>query len=158
MAGLAATGLLAGCAGTGDGEDESPGGSDTTSESGDGGETAQFDGFFENVSNYDGVVDETGQDSVTVTVGSEINSGPYGFSPAAVRVSPGTTVTFEWVSDTHNVVPTAQPEGANWEGHPEIVNEGATYTYTFDTSGTYTYVCEPHRSMGMKGAIVVADG
>ena len=51
-----------------------------------------LDSWFEGVSNYDGVVDETGSSEVTVEVGAEGNDGAFAFGPAAVRVDPGTTV------------------------------------------------------------------
>jgi halocyanin-like protein len=111
------------------------------------------------VGNYDGTtVDETGKDEVTVEVGSEANGGSFGFGPAAVRVSPGTTVTFEWLSNTHNIVVQDQPDGADWSGDEAINNEGYTYSFTFETEGVYKYYCRPHLSMGMKGAVVVGGG
>jgi halocyanin-like protein len=109
-------------------------------------------------SNYDGVDDQTGQSSVTVEVGADGNGGSFAFGPAAVRVDPGTTVTFEWVSDTHNVLVESQPDGAGWQGHEPIENTGFSFEHTFDTEGTYTYYCQPHLSVGMKGAIVVGGG
>jgi halocyanin-like protein len=112
----------------------------------DGGATDNFDGT---------TVDETGSDDVTVEVGTNANGGTFGFGPAAVRVSPGTTVNFEWVSNTHNVVVQSQPEGAGWSGSEDINNEGYSYSHTFETPGVYTYYCQPHLSVGMKGAIVV---
>lgn len=108
------------------------------------------------VGNYDGTtVDETGTDEVAVTVGSEANGGAFGFGPAAVRISPGTTVNFEWTSNTHNIVVQDQPEDADWSGDEEVNNEGYSYSHTFETEGVYKYYCDPHLSMGMKGAIVV---
>jgi len=118
---------------------------------------AGVDEWLSDVGNYDGVVDETGSGSVTVQVGVDANGGPYGFGPAAVRVDPGTEVTFEWASNTHNVVVESQPENADWSGQEEINNEGYTYSNTFETEGVYQYFCGPHRSMGMKGAVVVGD-
>ena len=131
---------------------------------GDGGEgvPAEYDGWFTGdarggeVQNYDGTtVDRTGESEVTVTVGADGNGGTFAFEPPALRVSPGTTVTFEWVSDTHNVVVESQPDGAGWEGHDPIEDSGFTFSSTFETEGVYTYLCEPHLSLGMKGAIVV---
>ena len=108
------------------------------------------------VQNFDGTtVDETGSSSVTVEVGAQGNGGPYAFAPPAVRIDPGTTVTFEWVSDTHNVLVQEQPDGAGWEGHQPIENTGFTYEHTFETEGLYKYYCEPHLPLGMKAAIVV---
>jgi len=111
-----------------------------------------FGGWFDGVSNFDGVVDRTGRDEVTVEVGVQNGDGPYGFGPAAVRVSPGTTVTWEWNGEggSHNVVHT---DGAF---ESELVAEaGHTFSYTFETEGTYEYYCSPHEALGMKGAVVV---
>jgi halocyanin-like protein len=108
-------------------------------------------------SNYDGVDDQTGQSSVTVEVGADGNGGSFAFGPAAVRVDPGTTVTFEWVSDTHNVLVESQPDGAGWQGHEPIENTGFSFEHTFDTEGIYKYYCQPHLSVGMKAAVVVGD-
>ena len=108
--------------------------------------------------NFDGTTaDERGSSSVTVQVGAQGNGGPFAFDPPAVRVDPGTTVTFEWVSDTHNTIVEAQPEGAGWEGHEPIENSGFSYDHTFDAEGLYEYYCQPHLPLGMKGAIVVGD-
>lgn len=108
------------------------------------------------VKNFDGTtVDETGQSEVTVEVGAEGNGGTFAFAPPAIRVSPGTTVTFEWVSDTHNIFVQSQPDGANWQGHESIENTGFTHSHTFEATGVYKYYCQPHLPMGMKGAIVI---
>jgi halocyanin-like protein len=129
---------LAGCSG-GDG-------------GGDGGGTRSFDGWLESTSNYDGVADETGASEVTVEVGTEGNSGNNGFSPAAVKVSAGTTVVWEWTGkgSMHNVV----AEDGNYES--EMTSEaGFTFERTFDETGTSKYYCRPHETMGMKGVVVV---
>jgi len=118
--------------------------------------TAQsgFDGWFDDVSNYDGVVDKTGQSEVTVTVGAEANGGGFGFGPAAVRVDPGTTVVWEWNGEggSHNVV--ADDGSYESKMHGE---SGATFSHAFDSKGVSKYYCMPHKAMGMKGAIVVGD-
>lgn len=82
------------------------------------------------------------------------------FEPAELEIAPGTTVEFVWESDNHNVVPTSVPEGATWEGsgaESELFNSGHTYTHTFDTLGTYEYVCVPHESAGMVGSVTVTE-
>jgi halocyanin-like protein len=118
-----------------------------------------YDGWLSDVDNYDGTtVDATGQDAVDVEVGAQGNGGPFAFAPPAVRVSPGTTVTFTWTSNTHNVLIEDQPEGANWEGHSPIENSGFTLEHTFEAEGVYKYYCEPHLSVGMKGVVVVEQG
>lgn len=113
-----------------------------------------FDGWFENVSNYDGVVDMTGNSEVTISVGAQGNDGNFAFGPAAVRVDPGTTVVWEWTGDggSHNVV----AEDGSFES--EMASEqGHTFERTFDEEGVFKYACSPHKAMGMKGAIVVGD-
>ncbi|MFA1611186.1 halocyanin domain-containing protein [Halobellus rubicundus] len=131
-------------------------------ESGGGVAVGNYDGWFTSdasggaVSNYDGTtVDRTGQDEVTIQVGSQGNGGSFAYGPAAVRVSPGTTVNFEWVSNTHNILVESQPDGAGWEGYEAIENQGFSYSHTFETQGIYKYYCEPHLSLGMKAAVVV---
>jgi len=113
----------------------------------DGGETTSFTG----------TVDERGSDAVTIDVGANGNGGPFAFGPTAVWVDPGTTITFEWVSDSHNVHVEDQPDGAGWEGHQPVENSGFSFEHTFDAGGIYTYFCEPHLPLGMKGAIAVGD-
>jgi halocyanin-like protein len=111
-----------------------------------GGETPNFDGS---------VADESGTDEVTVTVGAEALSGPYAFDPPAVTVSPGTTVTFDWVSDGHNILVESQPDGASWSGHESLEDTGFSMQHTFETTGVYKYYCDPHLSVGMKGVVEV---
>jgi len=122
-----------------------------------GGATAQSDGlssWFEDVGNYDGVVDETGSDEVTISVGAEGNGGGFAFGPAAVRVDPGTTVVWEWTGDGggHNVV----AENGDFESETTS-DAGHTFEYTPEESGVVRYACTPHKPMGMKGALVVGD-
>lgn len=81
------------------------------------------------------------------------------FRPETVSVPAGTTVTWRWQSDDHNLVPSGAPEGASWDGTPgdEAVTYGRGYRYetTFQVAGTYGYYCQPHLSAGMTGAVVV---
>jgi halocyanin-like protein len=149
-AATSAAGLLAGCSAGGSG-----GENDDGNDGNEDGEETDFDGWFDDVDSFDGVVDETGSDAVTVTVGAEGNGGSFSFDPTAVEIDTGTTVTFEWASNTHNVAVEDQPDGAGWEGHETIEDDGFSFEHTFETAGTYTYFCEPHETMGMKGAIVV---
>ena len=116
-----------------------------------------YGGWFDNVSNYDGTVDKRGQDSVEITVGAEGNGGAFAFGPAAVRVTPGTEVVWKWTGDGggHNVL--SAGDGPLDSG--SLVSEaGTTYSHTFENTGTFTYVCSPHKGLGMKGAVVVEEG
>lgn len=126
--------------------------SDSESETSGGSNSSEFGGWFDNVSNFDGVVDKTGESEVTVKVGAEGNSGGFAFDPAAIAVDAGTTVVWEWTGNggMHNVV----DDDGSFES--EMTDEaGRTFSHTFDTAGTFKYKCAPHESMGMKGAVVV---
>jgi plastocyanin len=93
----------------------------------------------------------------TVEVGPD---GDFVFTPGTdepLRVDSGATVLFDWKSGSHNVVVDSQPSGANWEGHAGIEGSGFSFTHTFETPGTYEYVCEPHESLGMVGTLVVEE-
>ena len=83
------------------------------------------------------------------------------FEPDSLTVSPGTEVTWEWESDTHNIVVENQPEDASWEGTEggsnNLFDTGYVYSYTFETPGTYEYYCAPHRAQGMAGEIIVEE-
>jgi halocyanin-like protein len=110
--------------------------------------------------NYDGtVLDRRDEDAVGVDVGT----GDTGteFDPVAVAVSVGTTVRWEWTGEggEHNVE--AEPDDQIGESDYEFssgepVDEtGTVYERTLEESGVALYHCEPHLSVGMKGAVVV---
>ncbi|WP_226012523.1 halocyanin domain-containing protein [Halomicrobium salinisoli] len=121
---------------------------------GGGGGTPDFGGFLDGVGNFDGsVTDATGQDSATVEVGVQANGGAYGFGPAAIHVDNGATVQWEWTGEGggHNVV----SDGDGPLDSDTYSESGVHYEQTFEEDGIYPYVCEPHQSLGMKGAVVV---
>ena len=113
---------------------------------------SDLDTWFADVKNYDGIVDKTGTETVHIKVGASGNGGSFAFSPAAVRVDPGTTVIWEWTGEggTHNVA----AEDGSYESDL-LSDAGATFEHTFADKGVSRYACMPHKSMGMKGVIVV---
>jgi halocyanin-like protein len=135
----------------------SSGGDGSSGDGGSGGDFAEpdYEGWFDNVGNFDGTVDRTGQDEVTIQVGADGNNGAFAFEPAAVRVDPGTTVIWEWTGKggQHNVVSEGDPAFES----PLQGTEGDTYALEFDGSGVAKYACAPHEAAGMKGAVVVGD-
>jgi halocyanin-like protein len=117
-----------------------------------------YGGWFEDVSNYEGTLDYTGRDAVTVEVGAGENG--LLFEPPAVLVDPGTTVTFEWTGagGQHNVVHQPDSEDADPAFESELMGEeGATFEYTFEEESTFRYYCSPHQAVGMKGAVAVGE-
>lgn len=83
--------------------------------------------------------------------------GDYVFDPEKRTIEVGTTVRFVWLSPTHNVAVKSQPEGADWSGHELIEDRGFSFEHTFEVPGRYEYVCTPHRTQGMRGALVVEE-
>lgn len=110
----------------------------------------------------DDSTDESGNDSqadVTVGVGAGDNLT---FDPKDLQIRPGTTVAWEWESDTHNIVVDEQPDDANWNGTPgpvsKLYDTGYRYTHTFDVLGSYDYYCAPHKAADMTGTVAVTTG
>ncbi|MUW15668.1 halocyanin domain-containing protein [Halorubrum sp. CBA1125] len=160
--GAAGVALLAGCSGGSgasgsDGSDggDSGSGSDGGDSGGSGGsveylsEEPDYGGWLEGANGYDQTVDATGSDEVTVDVGA---GDGLSFGPAAVAVSAGTTVVWEWTGEGggHNVA--AESGAFESETSQEA---GFTFEYTFEETGIHKYVCTPHEAVGMKGAVVV---
>jgi halocyanin-like protein len=180
-AGVLAAGVLAGCSGgngsDGSGGDSGSGENGTTGDSGGGtgteagtgptstetvsntetggtsGQNAQVEQWLAGANNYNGsIADMTGSDTVEIAVGA--GSDGFAFDPAAVRVSPDTTIRWTWTGrgGAHNVV----AQGGAFDSGPPQVGENVTYEATLDQPGIHLYYCEPHRRLGMKGAVVVS--
>ncbi|SMO51215.1 halocyanin domain-containing protein [Halorubrum cibi] len=73
------------------------------------------------------------------------------FSPPAIKVEPGTTVTWEWTDDDeHNVVAV----DGEFDSGPAESEAGTTFEHAVEEAGTYRYVSEPQADAGMKGVVV----
>jgi len=73
----------------------------------------------------------------------------YKFAPAGITVTAGTTVT--WTNDDHF---THSVDLANDPSEPPVMAPGQSVQITFDTPGTYAYVCSFHPN-DMRGVVVV---
>ncbi|MGZ0746313.1 halocyanin domain-containing protein [Haloparvum sp. AD34] len=112
---------------------------------------ADYGGWLDGVDGYEGTVDYTGQDEVTVTVGA---GDGLSFDPVAILVDPGTTVVWQWSGQggQHNVV---DQDGAF---ESELMGEeGHTFEHAFESEGTFKYFCNPHKAVGMKGVVAVGS-
>jgi halocyanin-like protein len=124
----------------------------TAGTTGTSGGNAQVDQWLGEANNYNGsIADKTGSGTVKIAVGA--GESGFAFDPAAVRVSAGTTIRWQWTGrgGAHNVV---AKEGTFDSGAAKAGSD-ITYEKTLDQSGTYLYYCVPHRRLGMKGAVVV---
>ncbi len=72
------------------------------------------------------------------------------FSPSTLTVSRGTTVTWK---NTDGIAHTATSDAGVWD--TGNMPAGSSKTFTFNTTGTYSYFCTYHRAMGMVGTIIV---
>lgn len=97
----------------------------------------------------------SGDVAEVVTVGD----GGFRFDPDRFEIAVGETVVWVWRSSNHNVVPNEIPAGSDWDGTAggpaETYDTGHELRVTFETPGTYTYYCAPHRDVGMRGSFTV---
>jgi plastocyanin len=78
---------------------------------------------------------------------NEVWMSAHSFDPVSLEVDPGTTI--RWVNTstvTHNVV-----SGTGL--FSEVLNPGQATSFTFNSPGTFNYVCTLHP--GMSGSIIV---
>jgi halocyanin-like protein len=114
------------------------------------------DEWLVNADGYDGTIpDRRDYSTVTITVGSVADSDALDFAPPAVKLSPGTTVKWVWSGD-------GGPHNVAFEDHDIRLDSfepgpGVHFEHTFEDTGVYRYACEPHESLGQRGAIVVEE-
>jgi plastocyanin len=93
-----------------------------------------------------------GAATITVTVGNNC----FCFSPSSVTIHPGDTVQWTWSSSGHSTTSGTQctPNGL-WD--TGILSQGATFSRTFNTAGSFPYYCSAHCSFGMVGTVTVMN-
>ena len=91
--------------------------------------------------------------TVTVTVGN----GGFFFTPSSVTIHPGDTVKWTWSSTGHSST-------SGTPGHPSglwdsgVLAQGAMFTHTFNTVGSFPYYCTPHGACcNMVGTVTVSN-
>jgi plastocyanin len=75
----------------------------------------------------------------------------FGFVQNSITIAPGTTVTW---TNTGQAPHTVTADSGAWTS--DTLQNGDTFSWTFDKPGTYTYHCAVHPAK-MTGTIVVAD-
>lgn len=93
-----------------------------------------------------------------VQVITDNENGIVSFKPKFLRINRGDTVTWvNTIDDLHNVItyPDGFPKGSEGFESPYLERAGESWSYTFNTKGTYQYHCIPHVLMGMRGVITV---
>lgn len=79
----------------------------------------------------------------------------FAFSQSEITITAGDKVVWTNNGGSHNVNGTKATFASNPEGFGNNVGSGWTYEFTFNTSGTYNYQCDPHAGMGMVGKVIV---
>jgi plastocyanin len=90
----------------------------------------------------------------TYTVKMGADSGMLAFDPSTVTIKAGDTV--KWSNNKlppHNIM--FEGDAANKSHDQLMFSPGESYEVTFDTPGTYSYYCSPHRGAGMAGKVIV---
>ncbi|MFA9517319.1 plastocyanin/azurin family copper-binding protein [Halopenitus sp. H-Gu1] len=124
---------------------------------------------------HDDGADEQGHDhdegkleepSATAEVLLQTENNQHHFTPHAVWIEPGGTVTWTTESGHHDAVayhpdnndkPLRMPEEAAPWSTDFLAEEGATDSHTFEIEGVYDYYCTPHEHVGMVGTVIVGE-
>ena len=77
----------------------------------------------------------------------------YAFSPAAIKVKKGTKVT--WTNDDTVKHTVTMDDGSKEGPKSQLFGKGETYSYTFNSVGTFDYHCLPHPYM--KATVTVTE-
>jgi len=86
-----------------------------------------------------------------VTVGD----GGFVFTPDSVTIHPGDIVQWTWSSTGHSSTSgTPGVPSGFWDSG--ILNQGATFSHTFNVVGSFPYYCTPHGGCGMIGTVTVS--
>src|ERR1043166_8372651 len=89
-----------------------------------------------------------------------VSVGPGGnlvFDPASITINPGDQVKWTWASSGHSTT-SGSPGMPNNLWDSGVHNEGATFTRTFNSAGTFPYYCTPHGGCcGMVGTVTVVN-
>ena len=94
----------------------------------------------------------------------DVMVGPgFSFSPDTVNISVGDTVRWTWASGGHSVSSGPQCFADSQFCSPNdmscfpgtLSNTGTVYQHTFNTAGSYSYICFAHCFLGMAGVVNV---
>jgi plastocyanin len=91
--------------------------------------------------------------TVTVTVANNCLC----FMPSSVTIHPGDTVQWTWSSSGHSST-SGSPGMPNGLWDSGILNQGAVFSQTFNTVGSFPYYCTPHGACcNMVGTVTVVS-
>jgi plastocyanin len=89
------------------------------------------------------------------TIQVQVGANGLKFTPQDVTITVGDTVEWIWADNFHSATSgtPGNPDGLFDSG---ILNNGATFSFTFTGAGTFPYFCSPHGACcGMIGSVTV---
>jgi plastocyanin len=89
----------------------------------------------------------------TKAIAIDTSTGNFGFNPATITITVGTTVT--WTNTTGAPHTVTSDDGTSFDSgiNAPISANGGTFSFTFTKAGTFAYHCQIHPSM--KATIIV---
>ena len=87
----------------------------------------------------------SGSQAAVSVIGSGGAYSSYSFSPSSMSIKAGTTVTWTDKTDAPHTVTSDAGDPASFNG--SLGSNGATFSFTFTTPGTYKYHCSVHPYM-----------
>ena len=78
------------------------------------------------------------------------------FIPSTVTIQPGDTVTWEAGNADHTATAGSAADGPSGVFDSSLIMAGGSFSYTFDTAGSYDYFCMVHP--WMTGTVIVEAG
>ncbi len=116
-----------------------------------------------------GIADQTNSgSSTTPSSGATTHivemTGNYEFVPSELTIKKGDSVKWVLVEKSHEVASGKVIEGPDgregvpdglWESKTLTKGKEESFTYTFNSTGTFPYYCESHVDQGMIGTITV---
>ena len=85
--------------------------------------------------------------AATVNVAVGWYGGLIDFNPAFVTIHPGDQVKWIWLTSDHSTT-SGHPGMPNGIWNSGIRSQGATFTHTFNSAGTFPYYCTAHVGVG----------
>jgi plastocyanin len=86
--------------------------------------------------------------SASTSTGDTVDVKNFSFTPASLTVAKGTTVTWKFDDSANHNVTASDKSFKSADMHT-----GGSYSFTFNSAGTYNYICSIHQYM--KGSITV---
>ncbi|MBI5587972.1 MAG: cupredoxin domain-containing protein [Deltaproteobacteria bacterium] len=88
---------------------------------------------------------------------AEVVIQDYSFTPSTVVIKPGDTVKWLNKVDNQHTATSGKDGKADGTWDSKRLNNGQSFSYTFEKAGTYPYFCVPHTVFKMQGVVEVKE-